>query len=395
MNLHEYQAKELFSQYKIPIPNGYKCTKYSEIEKAVVKLNPGPWVVKCQIHAGGRGKSGGVQTLNSIDEIHKFAKKWIGKRLVTYQTDNIGQTVNSILIERKTYIKKELYLSLVLNRIQSNISILASFTGGINIENDIKTNKKIIFKENFDVCCGFQLFKARNLAFQLKLFGKQINQFVTICENLTYLFIEKDLTLAEINPIAINQNDDLLCLDGKLNIDENALYRQVHLKKIHDNSQLDSREVYAEKWGLNYIPLQGNIGCMVNGAGLAMGTMDLIKLHGGNPANFLDVGGDATVEKVDQAFRIIILDSHVKSILINIFGGIVKCDLIADGIIQAISNLQVNIPVIVRLEGNNSKLGAKKLINSNLNIITANSLDDAVKKAIENIGRKTYVDSNR
>lgn len=395
MNLHEYQAKELFSQYKIPIPNGYKCTKYSEIETAVVKLNPGPWVVKCQIHAGGRGKSGGVQILNSIDEIHKFAKKWIGKRLVTYQTDNIGQTVNSILIERKTYIKKELYLSLVLNRIQSNISMLASFTGGINIENDVEKNKKTIFKESFDICCGFQLFKARNLAFQLKLFGKQINQFVTICENLTSLFIEKDLILAEINPIAINQNNDLICLDGKLNIDDNALYRQVHLKKIHDNSQLDSREIYAEQWGLNYIPLQGNIGCMVNGAGLAMGTMDLIKLHGGNPANFLDVGGDATVEKVDQAFRIIILDSHVKSILINIFGGIVKCDLIADGIIQAISNLQVNIPVIVRLEGNNSKLGARKLIHSNLNIITANSLDDAVKKAIENIGRNTYVDSNR
>ncbi|MDQ1237515.1 MAG: ADP-forming succinate--CoA ligase subunit beta [Wigglesworthia glossinidia] len=395
MNLHEYQAKELFSQYKIPIPNGFKCTKYSEIKEAILKLQPGPWVVKCQIHAGGRGKSGGVKLLSSIEKIRQFLKKWIGNRLVTYQTDNIGQIVNSILIEQKTCIKKELYLSLILNRTQSNISIISSMTGGINIENYVEKNINVIYKEHFDICCGLQSFQARNLAFHLKLSGKQINQFVDICKKLSLLFINKDLTLVEINPIVINQDDDLICLDGKLSVDDNSLYRQINLKKIHDNSQLDSREIYAEKWGLNYIPLQGNIGCMVNGAGLAMGTMDLIKLHGGKPANFLDVGGNATVEKVDQAFRIILLDSNVKSILVNIFGGIVKCDLIADGIIQAVSNLQVHVPVIVRLEGNNSQLGETKLIHSNLRIITANSLNDAVKKAIDNIGRHNHVDFNR
>ncbi|BAC24563.1 sucC [Wigglesworthia glossinidia endosymbiont of Glossina brevipalpis] len=396
MNLHEYQAKKLFNKYEIPIPKGYCIKELDEIEKTISNLSTGPWVIKCQIHAGGRGKSGGIKITNSKKEIHEFAKKWLGNKLITYQTDKNGQKVNYLLIEKKTIIKKELYLSFVINRKKSSIMLISSDSGGVDIENIFKKKSNNIYKEILESCYLIQDFQSRKIAFKLGLQGNQINQFVKICNKLSLLFLENDLTTLEINPIVIDDKNNLICLDGKIIIDDNAIYRNYSLYEEHDNSQLDKREVYAANDNLNYIPLDGNIGCMVNGAGLAMGTMDLIKFHGGNPANFLDVGGNTTVEKVEKAFKIILLDSNVKVILVNIFGGIVRCDLISNGIINSVINLKIKIPIIVRLEGNNSINGIKALKKSNLNIIAANSLNDAVKKAIKNsIGKHNYVDFNR
>ena len=381
MNLHEYQAKQLFARYGMPAPTGYACTTPREAEEAASKIGSGPWVVKCQVHAGGRGKAGGVKVVNSKEDIRAFAEAWLGKRLVTYQTDALGQPVHQILVEAATDIDKELYLGAVVDRSTRRVVFMASTEGGVEIEGGGR-NPELIHKMTIDPLAGPQPYQGRELAFKLGLTGKQVSQFAKIFMGLATLFLERDLAMVEINPLVITKQGDLVCLDGKLGADGNALFRQPELREMRDPSQEDERESRAAQWELNYVALDGNIGCMVNGAGLAMGTMDIVKLHGGEPANFLDVGGGATKERVTEAFKIILSDDKVKAVLVNIFGGIVRCDLIADGIIGAVAEVGVNVPVVVRLEGNNAELGAKKLADSGLNIIAATSLTDAAQQVV-------------
>ena len=383
MNLHEYQGKELFAEYNLPVSKGKIIFKAEDVTKACKEIGGSKWVVKAQVHAGGRGKAGGVELISNPNEGVEFANKWLGKNLVTYQTDKDGQPVNSILIEASTEIVKELYLSAVIDRESKQIVFIGSSEGGVNIEEVAKSSpEKIIYQ---GVTYGDRSLPddAVNIAKVLKLDEKQTNQFIPMIENLLKLFIEKDLSLLEINPLVINENGDLHCLDAKINIDSNALYRQPALKEMHDESQEDPQEAEAAKSDLSYVSLDGNIGCMVNGAGLAMGTMDTIKFFGGNPANFLDVGGTATQERVAKAFKIILKDPEVKVVLVNIFGGIVRCDLIAEGVIAAIKEVEVKIPVVVRLEGNNAEKGAKILSKANIRIESINNLSDAAKKAVE------------
>lgn len=382
MNLHEYQSKQLFSQYNIPVPDGYACKTVDELLQAADKLGDSRLVIKCQVHAGGRGKAGGVKLVESKEDIRVFAKQWFGKNLVTFQTDKHGQPVNTIYLERYSTITKELYLSAVLDRSQQAISFIASSEGGVDIEEVAANTPELLHKVSFSPLYGVQLFQARQLGFALGLNKEQIKQFTHLIVQLAKLFVEKDLALIEINPLVILDSGDLLCLDAKIITDSNATYRHADLKDFNDPSQEDERESLAEKWQLNYVALDGNIGCMVNGAGLAMGTMDIIKLHGGEPANFLDVGGGATKERVAEAFKIILSDKHVKAVLVNIFGGIVRCDLIAKGIITAVNEVGVTIPVIVRLEGNNAENGRKILADSGLNIIAAASLSDAAQRVV-------------
>ncbi|MGW1370713.1 ADP-forming succinate--CoA ligase subunit beta [Providencia hangzhouensis] len=382
MNLHEYQAKQLFARYGMPAPTGYACSSVAETVDAAKKIGNGLWVIKCQVHAGGRGKAGGVKVTSDINEVKAFAEHWLGKNLVTYQTDANGQPVNQILVETATDIDKELYLGAVVDRSTRRVVFMASTEGGVEIEKVAEETPELIHKAIIDPLTGPMPFQGRELAFKLGLTGKQVSQFAKIFMGLATLFLERDLALAEINPLVISTAGDLVCLDGKLGIDSNALYRQPEIRELRDESQEDAREAQAAQWELNYVALDGNIGCMVNGAGLAMGTMDIVKLHGGAPANFLDVGGGATKERVTEAFKIILSDENVKAVFVNIFGGIVRCDLIADGIIGAVEEVGVNVPVVVRLEGNNAELGAKKLADSGLNIIAANSLTDAAKKAV-------------
>ena len=383
MNLHEYQGKALFAEYNLPVSKGKIIFKAEDVIEACNEIGGSKWVVKAQVHAGGRGKAGGVELIDDPNEGVKFANKWLGKNLITYQTDKDGQPVNSILIEECTEIVKELYLSAVIDRESQKIVFIGSCEGGVNIEEVAKNSpEKIIYQ---GVTYGDKSLPddATNIAKVLKLDEKQTNQFIPMIENLLRLFIEKDLSLLEINPLVINENGDLHCLDAKINIDSNALYRQPELQEMHDESQEDPREAEAAKSDLSYVSLDGNIGCMVNGAGLAMGTMDTIKFFGGNPANFLDVGGTATQERVAKAFKIILKDPEVKVVLVNIFGGIVRCDLIAEGVIAAIKEVEVNIPVVVRLEGNNAEKGAKILSKANIKIESINNLSDAAKKAVE------------
>ena len=383
MNLHEYQGKALFAEYNLPVSKGKIISKAEDVTEACNEIGGSKWVIKAQVHAGGRGKAGGVELISDPNEGIEFANKWLGKHLVTYQTDKDGQPVNSILIEECTEIAKELYLSAVVDRESQKIVFIGSSEGGVNIEEVAKNSpEKIIYQ---GVTYGDKSLPddATNIAKVLKLDEKQTNQFIPMIENLLRLFIEKDLSLLEINPLVINKNGDLHCLDAKINIDSNALYRQPELQEMHDESQEDPREAEAAKSDLSYVSLDGNIGCMVNGAGLAMGTMDTIKFFGGNPANFLDVGGTATQERVSKAFKIILKDPEVKVVLVNIFGGIVRCDLIAEGVIAAIKEVEVNIPVVVRLEGNNAEKGAKILSKANIKIESINNLSDAAKKAVE------------
>ncbi|MXP51051.1 ADP-forming succinate--CoA ligase subunit beta [Pantoea sp. SoEX] len=382
MNLHEYQSKNLLAKYDIPIPKGFVCTNLPEIKEACCKISNNSWVIKCQVHSGGRGKVGAVKTLNNIKKIEKFFEQWHGKYLITYQTDKKGQLVNKFLIEEHTIIDKELYLSATIDRETCRIVFIASIQGGVEIEKIAKKMPNIIHKVLIDPLTGPQNYQGRLLAFKLGLTGKQISQFTNIFLKLSNIFVSLDLMLIEINPLIINNKGDLICLDSKLIIDDNALFRHSELIELYDITQQDQREAYASKFELNYISLEGNIGCIVNGAGLAMGTMDIIKYYGGNPANFLDVGGSVTKERVIEAFKIIISDMNIKSILINIFGGIVRCDLIADGIIDAINILNIELPIIVRLEGNNAELAHKKLINSGLKIIVIKDLVQAVKSSI-------------
>ncbi|MDL2174839.1 succinyl-CoA ligase subunit beta [Stutzerimonas stutzeri] len=383
MNLHEYQGKQLFAEYGLPVSKGYAVDSPKEAAEACDKIGGTQWVVKAQVHAGGRGKAGGVKLVRSKDEARAFAQQWLDKRLVTYQTDANGQPVSKILVEACTDIDKELYLGAVVDRASRRIVFMASTEGGVDIEKVAHDTPEKILKATIDPLVGAQPFQARELAFQLGLKGDQVKQFVHIFVGLAQLFRDYDLALLEVNPLVIKTDGNLHCLDAKINIDSNAIYRQPKLRDMADPSQDDPREAHAAKWELNYVALDGNIGCMVNGAGLAMGTMDIVNLHGGAPANFLDVGGGATEERVTEAFKIILSDSNVAAVLVNIFGGIVRCDMIAEGIIGAVREVGVKVPVVVRLEGNNADLGAKMLSESGLNIIGANSLTDAAIQVVK------------
>ncbi len=383
MNLHEFQGKALFAKYNLPVSNGKVIYEAEDALKACRDVGGSKWVVKAQVHAGGRGKSGGVKLVDSPDDAIEFAKSWLGKRLITYQTDSNGQLVNSILIEECTDIAKELYLSAVIDRDSQRVVFIGSSEGGVNIEEVAKKTPEKIIYEAIDPLCGAQPFQARKIAKVLGLNAEQTKQFTPMLKNLMKLFVEKDLSLLEINPLVITNGGNLHCLDAKVNIDSNAIFRQPEIAEMHDASQEDPREAEAAKNDLSYVSLDGNIGCMVNGAGLAMGTMDTIKFFGGNPANFLDVGGTATQERVSKAFKIILDDPEVKVVLVNIFGGIVRCDLIAEGVLAAIEEVGVEIPVVVRLEGNNADIGSEILSRAVIKIESINNLADAAKKAVE------------
>ena len=383
MNLHEYQGKLLFAEYNLPVSKGEVIFDAKNAIDACNKIGGTKWVVKAQVHAGGRGKAGGVELIDSPDEAEAYAKKWLGQKLVTYQTDKDGQLVNSILIEECTDISKELYLSAVIDRDSQKIVFIGSSEGGVNIEEVARNTPEKIIYQGVEFKDQSLPEHAKNIANVLKLNDEQTNQFLPMIDNLLRLFVEKDLSLLEINPLVINSNGDLHCLDAKVNIDTNALFRQPELLEMHDETQEDPREAEAAKNDLSYVSLDGNIGCMVNGAGLAMGTMDTIKFFGGNPANFLDVGGTATQDRVAKAFKIILKDPNVKVVLVNIFGGIVRCDVIAKGIIAAIKEVDIKVPVVVRLEGNNADIGAKILSKANIKIESINNLSDAAKKAVE------------
>ena len=386
MNLHEYQGKQLFAEYGLPVSKGVAAETVQEAIAAADIIGGDRWVVKAQVHAGGRGKAGGVKLVSSKTEIEEFSRHWLGKNLVTYQTDANGQPVSRILVETCTDIDQELYLGAVVDRGTRRIIFMASTEGGVEIEKVAHETPEKILKAVIDPLTGAQPYQGRDLAFKLGLKGVQVKQFVSIFMGLAKLFKEKDLELLEVNPLVITDEGNLHCLDAKVIINGNALYRQPQIKEMHDPSQEDAREAHASAWDLNYVALDGDIGCMVNGAGLAMGTMDIVNLHGGSPANFLDVGGGATKERVVEAFKIILSDTNVKAVLINIFGGIVRCDLIAEGVIGAVEEVGVTIPVVVRLEGNNAELGTKKLAESGLAIIAATSLTDAAQQVVKAAG---------
>jgi succinyl-CoA synthetase beta subunit len=382
MNLHEYQAKQLLARYKIPVPLGQVAWNGDDAISVMDEIGGSGWVVKAQVHAGGRGKAGGVKIVTNKSDLLAAVQAMIGTRLVTYQTDAHGQPIHAVLIEQPCAIARELYLGAVIDRAQQRIVIMASTEGGVEIEKVAEASPEKILKITVDPLLGVLPYQGRELGFQLGLTSSQITTFTQLLMSLGKLFVENDFSLLEINPLVVTKDGHLLCLDAKINLDDNALYRQQELRGMRDTSQEDERENRAHDWSLNYIALDGDIGCMVNGAGLAMATMDLIKLHGGHPANFLDVGGGATKERVTEAFKIILSDVNVKGVLVNIFGGIVQCDLIADGIIQAVAEVGIKIPVVVRLEGNNADLGARKLSESKLNIIPATGLTDAAKKIV-------------
>ena len=383
MNLHEYQGKELFAKFGLPVSKNKVITSADDVVNACRDIGGNKWVVKAQVHAGGRGKAGGVKLVSSPEEGIEFANHWLGKRLITYQTDSNGQLVNSILVEECTDIAKELYLSAVVDRGSQRIVFIGSSEGGVNIEEVAENTPEKIIYEPIDPLTGPMGFQSRKISKVLGLDGEQSKQFAKMLPQLTDLFVTHDLSLLEINPLVITQGGKLHCLDAKINIDSNAIYRQPEIQAMHDPSQEDPRESEAALNDLSYVSLDGNIGCMVNGAGLAMGTMDTIKYFGGSPANFLDVGGTATQERVSKAFKLILADPEVKVVLVNIFGGIVRCDLIAEGILAAIEEVGVSIPVVVRLEGNNSDIGSNILAESSAKIVSLNSLEDAAKKAVE------------
>ena len=383
MNLHEYQGKELFAKFGLPVSKNMVIASADDAVNACRDIGGNKWVVKAQVHAGGRGKAGGVKLVSTPEEAVEFANHWLGKRLITYQTDTNGQLVNSILVEECTDIAKELYLSAVVDRGTQRIVFIGSSEGGVNIEEVAENTPEKIIYEPIDPLTGPLDFQSRKISKVLGLDGEQSKQFSKMLPQLTDLFVTHDLSLLEINPLVITQGGKLHCLDAKINIDSNAVYRQPEIQTMHDPSQEDPRESEAALNDLSYVSLDGNIGCMVNGAGLAMGTMDTIKYFDGSPANFLDVGGTATQERVSKAFKLILADPEVRVVLVNIFGGIVRCDLIAEGILAAIEEVGVSIPVVVRLEGNNADIGSNILAESSAEIVSLNNLEDAAKKAVE------------
>lgn len=382
MNLHEYQAKALLKKYGFPVQEGIVATTPEEAAAAFEKIGNFA-VIKAQVHAGGRGKAGGVKIAKSAAEAAQIAKDLIGKNLVTYQTDANGQPVNSVLVCQDVYpVARELYLGAVVDRSSRRVTFMSSTEGGVEIEKVAEETPEKIIKTTVDPLVGLQPFQARDVAFQLGLKDKQINQFVKIMTSAYQAFIENDFALFEINPLSVRENGDILAVDAKIGIDSNALYRLPEIVAMRDKSQENELELRASEFELNYVALEGNIGCMVNGAGLAMATMDIIKLYGGQPANFLDVGGGATKERVIEAFKLILSESSVQGVLINIFGGIVRCDMIAEAIIAAVKEVNVTVPVVVRLEGNNAELGKQLLRDSGLTLIPADGLADAAVKVV-------------
>jgi len=382
MNLHEYQAKQLFAESGVPVLKGGAASTVQEVETVAKELGGEGWVIKTQVHAGGRGKAGGVKLVKSIDELKDTAAAYLGSRLVTHQTDAKGLPVNQVLIESLCDIDKELYVSLMVDRASERVVIMASAMGGMDIEEVAENQPEALIRVAVDPVVGLMPYQCRQISFGIGLPGSLAGQMTKLLTNLYRLFTEKDASLVEINPLVITKAGDLLALDAKMGIDSSALYRQKAVAAMQDASQEDPTEHEAEQHGLNYVTLDGEIGCMVNGAGLAMATMDLIKLQGGNPANFLDVGGGTTAEKVAEAFKLILADSKVKAVLVNIFGGIVRCNLIAEGIIAAVKDVGVSIPVVVRLEGTNAQQGRDLLDNSGLAITSAQDLTDAAKKVV-------------
>jgi succinyl-CoA synthetase beta subunit len=382
MNLHEYQSKELFASYGIPVPKGLVAATGSEAAEAARKLGGSKWVVKAQVHAGGRGKAGGVKLVDSPEAADKAAQAMIGQRLVTHQTGPEGLPIRQVYVEQGSKIARELYLSLVLNRDKGHIAFIASAAGGMDIEEVAEHSPEKIVRININPATGLMPSHTRALAYGLELEGDQIAEFGKLAQALYKLYLEKDCSLLEVNPLIVTGEGKLVALDAKINIEDNALFRQKDLAKWRDASQEDAMERAAAEHELNYVSLDGDIACMVNGAGLAMATMDLVQLHGGSPANFLDVGGGATRERVTEAFKLILSNKNVRAILVNIFGGIVRCDMIAEGIIHAVKDVGVEVPVVVRIEGTNAELGRKILADSGLAITPAADLTDAAKKVV-------------
>lgn len=382
MNIHEYQAKRLFADYGIPVPRGMPAFSPDDARHAACTLGGTSWMVKAQIHAGGRGKAGGIKRAFSVEEVAEITSNFLGKRLVTPQTNANGQPILAVLVETPTAIARELYVSLLIDRTKQRVSIIVSASGGMDIEKVATETPEKVFTRAIHPVTGVQANQSQELGFALGFNKEQRQAFADLLSKSYQLFLEKDLSLLEINPLVVTDEGKLLALDAKINLDDNALYRHKELEAFYDASQVDEKENIARHYDLNYIALDGDIACMVNGAGLAMATMDLIKLHGGSPANFLDVGGGATAEKVTEAFKLIQSDPNVKAILVNIFGGIVRCDLIADGIIQAVNQTGLNLPVVVRLEGTNVDKGKELLQKSGLKLIAANDLTDAAQQAV-------------
>jgi succinyl-CoA synthetase beta subunit len=386
MNLHEYQGKRLLAEFGVPVPTGHPATSADQARARAQELGGSGWMVKAQVHAGGRGKAGGVRKASSLDEVAAIAGELIGTRLVTQQTTADGQPIGTVLVESTTGIEREFYLSLLVDRGRRRVAIMASAAGGMDIEEVAAKEPEKIVTEFVDPAAGLQPYQVRRIGFALGLNAAQMKQLGAILSGLYQLFDQRDLSLLELNPLVVTDDGDLLALDAKVNLDDNALYRHPELAELYDPSQEDEKETRAKQFDLNYVALDGNIACMVNGAGLAMGTMDIIKLHGGEPANFLDVGGGTDAEKVAEAFKIIVSDPKVRAILVNIFGGIVRCDLIAEGIIKAVEEVGVRIPVVVRLEGTNVERGRELLSQSGLSVIAADALADAASKAVEAAG---------
>lgn len=382
MHLHEFQAKQLLAEYGIPVPDGRLLTAGADVAAVVGELGGAQWVVKAQVHAGGRGKGGGVQVVRDTAAMYSAVRAMLGSRLVTRQTGDEGLPVNHVLVERTVEIVREIYFSLLVDRTQERVLLMASASGGMNIEEVAATNPAAILTEAVHPAAGLQGYQCRNLAFALGLADRQVGAFTKLAHAAYRLLLDTDASLLEINPLVVTGTGELVALDAKLDLDDNALFRHDQLAGLRDPQQEDAREHLAQQHGLNYIRLHGNIACMVNGAGLAMATMDLIKLHGGIPANFLDVGGGATAERVAEAFKIILSDPQVESILVNIFGGIVRCDLIAEGILQAIAEVAVQVPVVVRLEGTNAAAGLVLIEQSGLAVQTASDLAEAAEMAV-------------
>jgi succinyl-CoA synthetase beta subunit len=382
MNIHEYQGKEVLRQYGVSVPNGKVAFTVEEAVQAAKELGTSVVVVKAQIHAGGRGKAGGVKVAKNLDEVRTYAEQILGKVLVTHQTGPEGKEVKRLLIEEGCDIKKEYYIGIVVDRGTGRVVMMASEEGGTEIEEVAEHSPEKIFKEIVDPAVGLQVFQARRLAYAINIPNELVNKAIKFMTALYKAFIEKDCSIAEINPLVVTGGGDVMALDAKLNFDSNALYRHKDIVELRDLSEEDDKEIQASKYDLSYIALDGNIGCLVNGAGLAMSTMDIIKHYGGDPANFLDVGGGATTEKVTEAFKIILSDKQVKGIFVNIFGGIMRCDVIANGVVEASKQVGLSLPLVVRLEGTNVEIGKKILNESGLNIVSADSMADGAQKIV-------------